>query len=221
MSNLDHAMTPAEIAQQILNGKWRHASAALRACQRGEWAQFAREVAPARPRVVGRRDHRLCLTLAEQSLTGPVMSKLTLVPLWACSTEDAVSTEWVAVHGVAKEGEPLQVQETGPFIAVDDASPRAEALWECTVRRWTAATIVESRSYAPSIPLQLRAGAFAVLEVQVQEIVSVRVWKTAPLARPTREVPIFASWFEPRVTVPPELELQIRAMSFTAADEEK
>src|SRR5262245_16321969 len=135
-------MTPTEIAQRILNGKWRHASAALRACQRGEWADFARAVAPARPLLAGRLDHGRCLTLAERSLTGPVMTKLTLVPLWACSTEDALSADWVAVHGVAQAGKPLHVQEAGPFIAVEDASPRADALWECSVRRWTAAAVV-------------------------------------------------------------------------------
>jgi hypothetical protein len=111
------------------------------------------------------------------------------------------------------------VQEVGPFIAVNDASPRADALWECTVRRWTAATVVESHSYAPEIPLLLRAGAFGVLALQVDEVLSVDVRETAPLPRPTREVPMFASWFEPRVKVSPELESQIRAMCFTAEDE--
>lgn len=212
-------MTPVEIAQQILDGKWRHASAALRACQRGTWAELAREIAPVRPLLVGRLDHGRCLALAERSLTGPVMTELTLVPLWACSTEDAASAEWVAVHGVARPGKPLHVQEAGPFIAVDDASPRASALWECTVRRWTAAAVVESRSYAPDISLQLRAGAFAVLQLQVDEVLSVHASETEPLPRPTRELPMFASWFEPRVRVSPDLESQIRAMCLTAEDE--
>lgn len=213
-------MSATEIAQQILNGKWRHAPAALRACQRGEWAALAREIAPARPLLVGRLDHRRCLALAEASLTGPETTKLTLVPLWACSTEDAESTEWVAVHGVAAGGQPLSVQEIGPFIAVDDASPRADALWECTVRRWRAATVVESRSYAPGIPLRLRAGAFAVLDLEIDEVLSVEEHASEPLPRPTREVPMFASWFEPRVQLPPELEAQVRAMCFTAEDED-
>jgi hypothetical protein len=185
----------------------------------GAWAEFVREVAPATPLLVGRLDHRRCLALAERSLTGPVMTKLTLVPLWACSTEEEVSTEWVAVHGVAREGQPLRVQEVGPFIAVDDASPRAEALWECAARRWTAATVVDNDSYASNVPLQLRAGAFGVLEFEAYEVLSVDVRETEPLPRPTCEVPMFASWFEPRVRVSPELEPQIRAMCFTAKDE--
>ena len=212
-------MNLTETAQKVLDGKWMHASGALRACQRGVWAEFAREVAPARPLLVGRLDHGRCLALAERSLVGPVLTKLTLVPLWACSTEDAVSTEWVAVHGIAEEGKPMWVQESGPFIAVDDASPRADALWECALRRWTAATVVESRSYAPDIPLRLRAGAFGVLELRVDEVVSVEARESEPVPRPTREVPMFASWFEPRVALSPELESQISAMCFTAEDQ--
>jgi len=214
-------MSPTEIAQHILDGKWKHARAARHACQRGAWTELAREVAPRRPLFVGRLDHGRCLALAERSLTGPETTRLTLVPLWACSTEDAVSTEWVAVHGVAENSSaPLCVRETGPFIGVDDASPRADALWECTVRRWTAATVVESRSYAPSITLPLRAGAFGVLELQVDEVLSVDVRESEPVARPTREVPMFASWFEPRVRVAAELEARIRAMCFTASGED-
>lgn len=211
-------MSRTDIAQRILQGKWRHASAALAACQRDAWASFAREVAPPRPLLVGRHDHGRCLALAERSLTGPVPRKLTLVPLWACSTEEEVSAEWVAVHGIAEPGEPLQVQETGPFIALGDASPCADAVWECTVRRWTAATVVESRSYSPEIPMKLRAGAFALCEVQLDEVVAVDAHASAALPRPTREVPIFASWFAPRVTVSPELESQIRALCFAAED---
>jgi len=211
-------MTPTEIAQQILDGKWRHASAALRACQQGEWAPFARKIAPARPLFVSRFDHSRCLAIAECSLTGPVMTKLLLVPLWACSTEEETSAEWVAVHGVVEDSK-LRVQEVGPFIGVNDASPRADALWECAARYWTAATVVESRSYAPDIPLQLRAGSFAALEVRILEVVSVDVHDAAPLPRPTRDVPMFASWFEPRVKVSPELELQIREMCYVASNE--
>jgi hypothetical protein len=130
-----------------------------------------------------------------------------------------VSTEWVAVHGVAQEGQPLHVREAGPFIAVDDASPRADALWECSVRRWTAATVVESQYYAPEVPLRLRAGQFGVLDMTIDEVLTVEARQSALVPRPTREVPMFASWFEPRVSVPAELESQIRAMCFTAVGE--
>ncbi|WP_375757280.1 hypothetical protein [Corallococcus exercitus] len=176
-----------EVAQRLLNGRWRHASAALQACQRGEWAEFVRRSAPARPTLAGRLDHPRCLALAERSLAGPVMAKLTLVPLWACSTEDA--------------------------------SPRVDSPWECTVRRWTAATVVESRNCAPDIPLRLRAGAFGVLQARFEEVLSVDVRDAEPLPQPTREVPMFANGFQPRVRVPPELESRIQALGFTAEDE--
>jgi hypothetical protein len=212
-------VTPTEVAQQILNGPWRHASAALQACRRSEWASFTREAAPPKPLIVGRFDHGRCLALAERSLTGPTTARLVLVPLWACSTEDDVSTEWVAVHGIAGDGN-LYVQETGPFIAIEDASPRADALWECSVRCWTAATVVDSHSYAPSVPMRLRAGSFAVLEMRILEVMSVEVQDAPSLPRPVREVPMFASWFEPRVSVSPELERQIRELCFTASAED-
>ncbi|HYQ04043.1 MAG TPA: hypothetical protein VER96_35460 [Polyangiaceae bacterium] len=147
------------------------------------------------------------------------MTKLMLVPLWACSTEDDVSSEWVAVHGVEQDGN-LYVQEMGPFIGTGDASPKADSLWECSVRCWTAATVVESRSYAPDIQLKLRAGAFAVVEMKILEVVSVDMCEAAPLPRPMREVPMFASMLEPRVEVSPELAVRIREMCFVASDEE-
>lgn len=212
-------MTPVETAQQILDGTWKHASAALQACKRGEWARFVREVAPMKPLLVGRIHHGRCLALAERSLSGPVTTALTLVPLWGCSTEDAVSNPWVAVHGVVEPGKPLQVREVGPFTEVADASARADALWACTVRRWTAAIVVESRAYAPEIPMRLRAGAFSVLEVEVDEVLSVDVQETEPLPRPTRELPMFAVGFEPRVRVSRALESQIRDMGFVVEDE--
>jgi len=138
-------MTPVETAQQILDGTWTHASAALQGCKRGEWARFVREVAPMKP--------------------------------------------------------------------------LADALWACTVRRWTAAIVVESRAYAPEIPMRLRAGAFSVLEVEVDEVLSVDVQETEPLPRPTRELPMFAVGFEPRVRVSRALESQIRDMGFVVEDE--
>jgi hypothetical protein len=199
-----------EIAQQLLNGKWRHATAALEACQRGDWADFVRRFPPPRPLLIGRLDYRRCLALAEASLRGPETTTLTLVPLWACSTFETEANQWVAVNGVAQEGQPLYVHEPGPFVA--DESPLADALWKCTVRRWQAASVVDSHSYAPGVPLQLRAGAFGVLDIHVDEVLSVEVNPTEPLPRPTREVPMFASWFEPRVRVPAELESQIAAM---------
>ncbi|MBN8228395.1 hypothetical protein JYK02_12870 [Corallococcus macrosporus] len=39
-----------------------------------------------------------------------------------------------------------------------------------------------------------------------------------PLPRPTREVSMYANWFEPRVRVAPELEARIQALCFTAED---
>ncbi len=184
------------------------------ACQRAAWAEFAREIAPRRPLLLGHFDYARCLDLAKRSLKGPLTTIVPLVPIWVCRTEDAVSTEWVAVHGAAWADRPLELQERAPFL--HDAWPRADALWSCHVRRWTAATVVKRDEYGSSIPLKHRAGAFGVLELQIVEVLSVDVRETEPLPRPTREVPIFAWWYEPRTRVSPELERQIRALSFAA-----
>jgi len=56
--------------------------------------------------------------------------------------------------------------------------------------------------------------------MRILEVVSVEVRDAPPLPSPMREVPMFASLFEPRVSVSPELELQIRGMCFTASDED-
>lgn len=203
-------------AQRILRGPWRHAEAALLACQKGAWADFARSAAPPKPVLLGRGDHTRCLALAESSLTGPVRVALTIVPLWACSAEDEGSSEWYAVFGLLDDAGALTVQETGPFIAMDDASPRAEAIWACTVQRWNAATVVESRAYAPDVPLLLRAGAFGVCAMQIEEVLEVEVRAAPARPRPTREVPMFSTAFEPRVEVDAELAAKIAALGFGA-----
>jgi hypothetical protein len=212
-------MTPIEIAQKVLNGKWQHATAAVQACQRGEWAAFVRAVAPPRPLLLGRLDHERCLELAERSIKGPETITLALVPMWACSTAEEPSNQWVAVHGVARSGQPLLVRETGPFIAVDDASPRLDSLVECTVRHWTGSVVEDSSFYAPNLPRRRRVGAFCLVELDLDQVFDVAERTTAPLPRPTREVPMFASWFEPRVKVPSEIEEQIRALCITASDQ--
>jgi hypothetical protein len=208
-------MEPRQIAQRILDGQWEHAAAAVRACQSGRWAEFVREVAPRKPLLVGRADYVRCIEIAEASLMGPVTSMLTIVPLWACSAFETGWAEWVAVHGVTEDAGEIVIQEMGPFVGVDDASPRANALWDCTVRQWSAATVVETQYYSRSIPLRLRAGAYGVLDGKFFEVVSVTVRDSEPLPRPTHAAPMFTTLFEPRVRVTPELLEKIRAACIT------
>jgi len=112
------------------------------------------------------------------------------------------------------------VQELGPFIGRDDAFPRADALWECGVRAWQAATVVPSSHYAPTIPLRFRAGPYAVSDIRVFEVLAVDVHEATPIARPSQQIPPFSTWLEPRVTVPPDIDSQIRALCYTAVDGE-
>ena len=207
------------IVQQVLDGPWQHASAARKACRDGAWPAFVREAAPARPTLFGRGDHARCIALAESAPMGPIVGSLELVPLWGCLTYETPADDWVAVHGVMRRNEgTLDVQENSPFF--EDASPRVDALCECEIRRWNAGVVVESDRYASNIPMRLRAGAFAVLELNIDDVVSVAVRASAPVARPVLEVPAFSRRFLPRVVVAPELERAIQAICFTASDEE-
>jgi hypothetical protein len=207
-------VTPKTIAQQVFNGPWVHSAAALEACRRGQWANFARKAAPRRPLLLGRFGYARCIEVAAGSLKGPLTTEVTLLPLWACQSHETPSTKWVVVHGAVWNGQPLEVIESGPFL--DDVPLRVDALWKCSVRQWTAASVVKSERYGDSVALVVRLGAFAVLETRLVEVVSVDVHEAETLPRPQREVPIFAYWFEPRVRVSPELESQIRALSHTA-----
>jgi hypothetical protein len=206
------------IAQQILDGPWQYQAAARRACRDETWPAFVREAAPARPVLFGRGDHARCIALAETAPMGPVTATLDLVPLWGCVSWETPSNDWLAVHGVRWEGEVMGVQESSPFL--EDASPRADALWVCKVRRWKAGIVVGSDAYAPSIPMRLRAGAFAVLEAQMVEVLAVSVHASAPVARPVAEVPLFSRRFLPRVAVALEFERAIDSLCFTAQSEE-
>ena len=53
----------------------------------------------------------------------------------------------------------------------------------------------------------------------MDQVLDVEAQETEPIPRPTREVPMFASWFEARVKVPLEIESLIRAMCITTGDE--
>lgn len=96
--------------QQILDGRWQHASAARQACRDKTWAAFVRETAPARPARLGRRDHARCLPLAASAPAGPFLASVELVPLWGCVTDEAPADEWVAVHGSRWERRTLDLQ---------------------------------------------------------------------------------------------------------------
>lgn len=212
-------MSDLDLAQKILDGRWMHAARARDACRRGAWAAFVRDTAPKPPSLFGGRgDYRRCLERAEASLQAPSTIEVVIVPLWVCSTEDDTSTEWVTAHGLWTSEQTLSVKEVGPHF--DDAAVCSDAMVECTVRAWRASTVVESRSYSPEIPLEVRAGAYGVLAISVDEVISVKVIEADPIPRPAREVPMFASWFEPRVQVAPALGKAIRELSFTASDED-
>jgi hypothetical protein len=207
-------MSAKTLAQEIVDTSWPRAPQARRAWRRGAWTEFVDAAAPAKPVIIGRRDHARCRAVAATSNRGPSMTQLTLVPLWGWTSSEHAAGAWVAVHAVAREGRPLEALEAQHMLA--DASPRADSLWECTVLRWMVGTVVATQDCAPSLELRWRAGAYGVVVVPVYEVLSVDVRASEPVRRPTREVPISSRWLEPRVKVAADLEAQIDALCHTA-----
>ena len=87
------------------------------------------------------------------------------------------------------------------------------------MRRWRGSVVEDSYFYAPNLPRRQRIGAFCLVELDIDQVLDVAERKAEPLPRPMREVPMFASWFEPRVKVSLEIEAQIRALCITASDQ--
>ena len=141
-----------------------------------------------------------------------------LVPVWACSTFEESGAQWVAAHVEARTEAALVVLEPGPYLV--DADPRVDQVLECSVRRWSAATVVESAAYAPSVPLLLRSGGYAVCGQTIVEVLAVEAQAGKAVPRPTRAVPPFATWFMPRAEVSADVEARIAALCHTEAEDD-
>ena len=203
-------------AQNFVNGPWKHSAAALEACRTGAWMEFVREVAPTRPRLLGRRDHSRCIEACVNSLSEPTTTRLTFTPVWACSAFELPSDEWVAAHAMSENDSPCVIKEYGPHH--DEPSNRFDVAWSCEVRVWHASIVVETQYYAPSVPLRIRAGSFGVLDTIVYEVLSVEVHDSEPLPMPEAEVGMFCTSFEPRVVVSDARAESIRALGWAPDD---
>lgn len=206
------------LAQRLFAGPWQHAAAALDACRTDTWPAFVNVAAPPRPLLWGRLDHARCVERAARKLDAPVSSTTLLVPVWACSTFEEDGAEWVAAHVEAPVSGPLVVLEAAPYVV--DADLRVDQVLECSVRRWSAATVVEGDAYAPSVPLLLRSGGYAVCGQTIVEVLEVEARAGRPVPRPTRSVPPFATWFSPRVVVSADVEARIAALCHTETEDD-
>ena len=80
--------------------------------------------------------------------------------------------------------------------------------------------IVKARSYAPSMELNHRGKHLGVLQGQLLTVQSAARVVGQPLPRPTRDVPPFCQWIEPRVDgLEDALVAALRSMSTTVDDE--
>jgi hypothetical protein len=159
--------------------------------------------------------------------SGPRVVDVVLYPVWAGDSTDIEhpTNKWFAAHAVSVDGEKLHVCEHGPHL--EDAAPRIDEHIAARARVWDVGRVVSTGHYPPSITLALRRGAFGVSAATVLEVTEVgaveisplsRRTASAPLPRPTTDVPAFSVCFEPRVTNLPEAaSAAIRALSIVSA----
>jgi hypothetical protein len=200
-------------AQVLVDGSWTRMEDARRACREQRWAALVRELAPRAPRLLGRWDHARCVEHAAAMCEGPDAVTIQIVPVWAGSNpDDEPSSEWYAAVALQVAEEPLTVVDGDG----EDLSPSVLHRVICRGRRWRVGLVIETKSYAPSVELALRAGAFGVVENDVYEVESAEEVSGGPVPRPTRTIPPFCSWFEPAVAgLPAELVRAIRGASIT------
>ncbi len=207
--------------QRLLDGPWRHAAASRAACRDNAWEAFQCEQMPTpgwhRPLL--RRSYEQCLERAVSLVSGPVDVVLDIIPIWVADThetEGSADDYWFRGHAV-RVG-PFGKGESGPML--DDADPAVDVRYRCEAVQWTVGNIVHSRSYAPSIELELRHAVYGVLPGDVLELNAVETVNGDPLPRPTIGVPPFCSWVEPRVTgLARAVVDELRALSITTDDE--
>lgn len=210
--------------QRIVDGPFRHAADGRAAAVAREWPAFARRIAPARPLVL-RGDWSACVEFAAGLYRGPAHVIATIVPVWACSAAEVESLEWVKVHAIVVDDAPY-IAETGPYFFQQDG-PVISELVEFEARRYEVGYVVRSESYAPSIELALRRGAFGVVATNMIVLDRIRAASDrapsagSPLPPPDLEVRPFSTRFEVRVAgVPQAIATAIAGLSFSASADE-
>ena len=116
------------------------------------------------------------------------------------------------------------VDPTGrPYSFVEEDADLSRTLSQrlsCRARRCRGGLVTASKYFAPDVPLELRAGDFAVVEQVFYELESAEEISGDPVARPTRDIPAFCTWFEPAVSgLPADLARAVRRASITVDDE--
>lgn len=199
---------------------------AREALRRGMWQeQLARHVPspnyrawwPLGHRSKLSREHKRCVELAlERTATEAETTTLEILPLWTGDNEDSEpGPHWFITHGVVVDGEVHAPWEISPVF--DDAKLRFDVRLRVQVERWRVAHVIKVASYAPSVDLVFRGKHAGVIDGEVYKVCVVNPVPGEPRPRPTRHVPMFCQWFEPRVdSVEAELLKKLEARQITS-----
>jgi hypothetical protein len=216
-----------ELAQRLIDG----GRDALHEIRRAEWSALeARRWAarlddnhptPSMLRPFARAEHRRCRELAlEQTAAAPESITFELIPIWTGDNFDAEEPApcWYVTHALRIDGELAGPLERSPVF--DDAELVFDHRLSIRALRWRVGYVVKTRSYAPSMKLHHRGKHLGVIVGELLTVQTAARNEGQPCARPTRDVPPFCQWIEPRVDgLDDALVAELRSLSTTVDDE--
>jgi len=216
-----------DTVQRLLDGGAATVSEARRAdwaaLEADRWAERLDEKHPV-PSLLNpfaRSEHSRCRELAlEQTSSAPEPIEIDLIPNWTGDNFDAEEPApcWYLTHALRIDGQVVGPWEISPVF--DDADLVFDHRLRIRALRWRVGRIVETRSYAPGVGLHYRGKRLGVLEGELYAVQSATREEGRPLVRPTRDVPPFCQWIEPRVDGLDEaLTSGLRSLSTTVDDE--
>jgi hypothetical protein len=170
------------------------------ALESGTWREevIRNAAAPSWARPLRRREHARCVEMVvERTSSSPESLTIGILPIWTGDNEDSEpGPHWFATHAVVVDGEPIGPWELSPVY--EDATNRFDQRLDVDVRCWRVAHVVDVSGYAPSVELAFRGGHFGVLDAQLYSVQAAVPRRGGLLPRPTRDVPMFCQWLEPR-----------------------
>ncbi|MBK9034919.1 MAG: hypothetical protein IPL61_27260 [Myxococcales bacterium] len=213
-------MTIAQV-QAVFDGRSRHAAAARAACRAGTWPSFLAATAPARPGIFGpgRGEHARCLKLAAELFAGPQAAMFDVIPVWVCQAYEEPEDGWVRGHVARVDDEPWSLTGVGGLYH-KDAPAVLDARTTGRGRSWNVGQVVETRAYAPDIPLALRGQRFGVIGGTIFEVEVIDAVRGVEVPAPTLEVPAYCTWVRARIEGLEAVDLRaIEALSITVDDD--
>lgn len=188
--------------QKLIDGAWKFASAARAACVSKEaWRSFqhVQQPPPTWALPWDRFAYGRCADYAVSLLGEPQEESLELIPVWfgdnRCETP---AMRWFKGHVVLNRQGDVSLLESGDGDG--EAQPAVDQIMTVLLRTTSAANVVQTRYYAPSVLMEMRFWRYGVLRIHPKTVLAVlRVASSASLPYPSGVIPPFSSLVEPRV----------------------